>query len=121
MALIRSLSSEERDLAWDPFLGDDAMAERPLWQFERPAKFAGTAKENAVEWMDRFERIGRHNRWTQNDLATIVDVYFEGTAYKWIVGLEVLAIGRTVSSACSQGRLARAKEIGQFWDLSRCF
>ncbi|KAK4006724.1 hypothetical protein OUZ56_011882 [Daphnia magna] len=51
-------------------------------------KFRGTPKENAVEWIDRFKTIGRHNLWPNNDIARAIDVSLEGAAYNWIVGLE---------------------------------
>ncbi|KZS08016.1 Uncharacterized protein APZ42_028148 [Daphnia magna] len=68
------------------FLED--MAERLMFHYKEPEKFRGTSKENAIEWIDRFERIGRHNRWSNNDLARAIDVSLEGAAYKWIVGLD---------------------------------
>ncbi|KZS10401.1 Uncharacterized protein APZ42_025133, partial [Daphnia magna] len=51
-------------------------------------KVQGTPKENAIEWIDQLKRIGRHNHWSNNDLARAIDVSLEGAAYKWIVGLE---------------------------------
>ena len=64
------------------------MAERAIWQFEKPDRFGGTTKENATEWVDRFERIGRHNKWKNDDLARVIDIYLDGAAYKWLLGLE---------------------------------
>lgn len=82
-------SLEDPELEWDPFLEEEEdMAERPMFHYKEPEKFRGTPKENAMEWIDRFERIGRHNRWSNNDLARAIDVSLEGAAYKWIVGLE---------------------------------
>ena len=67
---------------------ESEMAERAIWQFEKPDRFGGTTKENATEWVDRFERIGRHNKWTKDDLARVIDIYLDGAAYKWLLGLE---------------------------------
>ncbi|KAK4009564.1 hypothetical protein OUZ56_018698 [Daphnia magna] len=64
------------------------MAERPMFHYKEPENFRGTPEENAIEWIDRFERIGRHNRWSNNDLARAIDVSLEGAAHKWFIGLE---------------------------------
>ena len=55
---------------------------------EKPDRFGGTTKEKATEWVDRFERIVRHNKWTKIYLAKAIDIYLDGTAYKWLLGLE---------------------------------
>ncbi|KZS20644.1 Uncharacterized protein APZ42_012574 [Daphnia magna] len=76
-------------LDWDTFLEEEEdMAERPMFHYKESEKFRGTLKENAIEWIDRFERISRHNRWSNNDLEMAINVSLEGAAYKWIVGLE---------------------------------
>ena len=63
-------------------------AVQPLYQFKTPSTFCGTSKENATDWIDRFERIGKHNRWSNDDLSRIIDVCLEGAAFKWILKLE---------------------------------
>ncbi|KAK4017834.1 hypothetical protein OUZ56_033724 [Daphnia magna] len=51
-------SLEDPELEWDPFLEEEEdMAERPMFHYKEPEKFRGTPKENAMEWIDRFERI----------------------------------------------------------------
>lgn len=59
-----------------------------MWHDKRSDKFNGTIKENAIKWVDLFERIGHDNRWSTDELAKVIDVYLEGAAYNWIVGLE---------------------------------
>jgi hypothetical protein len=56
--------------------------ERPSKQYIQPEKFGGTSKEDVAAWVDRFQRIVRHNRWTNDDLAMKVDVFFTEGAYK---------------------------------------
>lgn len=100
------------------------MAELPIFNYKVPEKFLGTSKENAIEWIDRFEMICRHNHWTNNDLARAIEVSLKGAAFKMIVdlGREMLTwiIGRTVWFKRPR-RMASRRTKGMCLDSIRCF
>ena len=55
----------------------------PKLQFKAPPTFSGAPHEDIVEWVDRYERIGKFNQWEDEDLASNVCMYLEGAARKW--------------------------------------
>ncbi len=45
--------------------------------------FTGGKDEDVVQWMHRYERIGRYNRWGDDALRDHVEMSLAGAALKW--------------------------------------
>ena len=56
---------------------------RAKTKFKSPTTFNGRESEDAVAWMDRFEKTARYNRWTDADKLDNFEMYLEGAARKW--------------------------------------
>ncbi|KAK4017391.1 hypothetical protein OUZ56_032703 [Daphnia magna] len=52
-------------------------------KFQSPPTFGGKEGEDVVQWMHRYERIGRYNRWVDNKLRDHVELSLSGAAQKW--------------------------------------
>lgn len=97
-------TTDEESLDWD--FGDlrrrsSAHTARGLahWQmagarikFQPPPKFAGTGGEDAVGWLHRYERIGRYNKWDDEDLLGNLEMSLEGAALKWFTCLDAAGL-----------------------------
>ncbi|KZS10243.1 Uncharacterized protein APZ42_025350 [Daphnia magna] len=52
-------------------------------KFQSPTTFGGKDGENVLQWMHRYERIGRYNRWGDDGLHDHVELSLSGAAQKW--------------------------------------
>ncbi|KZR95728.1 Uncharacterized protein APZ42_010347, partial [Daphnia magna] len=52
-------------------------------KFQSPPTFGGKEGEDVVQWMHRYERIGRYNRWGDEELRDHVELSLSGAAQKW--------------------------------------
>ncbi|KZS02379.1 Uncharacterized protein APZ42_000603, partial [Daphnia magna] len=52
-------------------------------KFQSPPTFGGKDGEEIVQWMHRYERIGRYNRWGDEELRDHVELSLSGAAQKW--------------------------------------
>ena len=52
-------------------------------KFQSPPTFTGGKDEDVVQWMHRYERIGRYNRWGEDALRDHVKMSLSGAALKW--------------------------------------
>ncbi|KAK4025075.1 hypothetical protein OUZ56_010578 [Daphnia magna] len=52
-------------------------------KFQSPPTFGGKDGEDVVQWMHRYERIGRYNRWGDEELRDHVELSLSGAAQKW--------------------------------------
>ncbi|KAK4014062.1 hypothetical protein OUZ56_026608 [Daphnia magna] len=52
-------------------------------KFQSPPTFGGIDGGDVVQWMHRYERIGRYNRWGDDELRDHVQLSLSGAAQKW--------------------------------------
>ncbi|KZS02715.1 Uncharacterized protein APZ42_000130 [Daphnia magna] len=52
-------------------------------KFQSPPSFGEKDKEDVVQWIHRYERIGRYNRWGDDELRDHVELSLSGAAQKW--------------------------------------
>ncbi len=65
------------------------MAEhRAKTKYKAPPTFYGRENEDAASWLDRYERAGRYNKWTDEDLHDNFEMFIEGDARLWYLGCE---------------------------------
>ncbi|KAK4023288.1 hypothetical protein OUZ56_008706 [Daphnia magna] len=94
-------SLEDPELEWDPFLEEEEdMAERPMFHYKEPEKFRGTPKENAMEWIDRFEsleaRNARPEHWEDREVQ-VAGTEDEPAHYREVRGLKTLFLKQFVA------------------------
>ena len=59
-----------------------AMANRPQIKFLSPPIFKGLPDEDALDWLDRYEKTGAYNRWGNPELRENFNMYLDGAARK---------------------------------------
>ena len=59
------------------------MAAHPQIKFKTPPTFRGAPTEDAVEWLNRYETIGRYNRWGNDEFLANFPMYVEDAARQW--------------------------------------
>ena len=59
------------------------MDNRALMKSKKPPTFYGRDGEDSIAWMERYERTGRYNRWTDQELRFFFEAYLDGAAQKW--------------------------------------
>ncbi|KAK4013671.1 hypothetical protein OUZ56_026223 [Daphnia magna] len=64
-------------------------------KFQSQPTFGGRDGEDVVQWMHRYERIGRYNRWGDDELRDHVELSLSGAAQKWYSYKE--AVGQLVA------------------------
>ncbi|KAK4006341.1 hypothetical protein OUZ56_011495 [Daphnia magna] len=52
-------------------------------KFQSSPTFGGKHGKDVVQWMHRYERIGRYNRWGDDELRDHVELSLSGAAPKW--------------------------------------
>ncbi|KZR96541.1 Uncharacterized protein APZ42_009062, partial [Daphnia magna] len=52
-------------------------------KFQSPPTFGGKDGKDVVQWMQRYKRIGRYNRWGDEELRDHVELSLSGAAQKW--------------------------------------
>lgn len=52
-------------------------------KFQTPPTFTGRDGEDVVSWIHRYEKVGRYNRWSENELRDHIELSLEGAAGKW--------------------------------------
>lgn len=57
--------------------------DRPLREFLAPPTFLGKKGENVVDWLKRYERVGRYNCWRDTECLENIEMYLGGAAAKW--------------------------------------
>ena len=57
-------------------------------KFLQPPAFAGKENEDVGDWIYKFERIGRYNRWGDDELRGHVELSLTGAAQKWFTCAE---------------------------------
>ncbi|KAK4045753.1 hypothetical protein OUZ56_033664 [Daphnia magna] len=53
-------------------------------KFQTPPTFTGRDGEDVVSWIHRYEKVGRYNRWGENELRDHIERSLEGAAGKWV-------------------------------------
>ena len=56
---------------------------KPKSEYLKPPQFFGRKEEDAHEWMKKFERAMRFNRWTPSATLASFAVAIDGTALRW--------------------------------------
>ncbi|KAK4013273.1 hypothetical protein OUZ56_025507 [Daphnia magna] len=49
-------------------------------KFQTPPTFTGRDGEDVVSWIHRYEKVGRYNRWGENELRDHIELSLEGAA-----------------------------------------
>ncbi|KAK4003766.1 hypothetical protein OUZ56_005521 [Daphnia magna] len=57
-------------------------------KFQTPPTFTGRDGEDVVSWIHRYEKVGRYNRWGENELRDHIELSLEGAAGKWYACME---------------------------------
>lgn len=67
-----------------------------------------------MEWVQRYERVERYNRWGEADCRETIMMYLEGAAAKWYAYLE--AVGNVPLTWCDTngGRGLRTVFLSKF-------
>lgn len=79
-------SSNHEDSTSEVSTDNEEMA-RANRKFERPPSFSGLMSEDAIEWADRYDKIGDYNVWTCKDKHDNIFMYLKGSAEKWFKAL----------------------------------
>ncbi|KAK4013443.1 hypothetical protein OUZ56_025998 [Daphnia magna] len=76
-------------------------------KFQTPPTFTGRDWEDVVSWIHRYEKVGRYNRWGENELRDHIERSLEGAAeYNY----DVLDLCRRVDP-----RMAEATKLAHLW------
>ncbi|KAK4027288.1 hypothetical protein OUZ56_016299 [Daphnia magna] len=57
-------------------------------KFQTPPTSTGRDGEDVVSWIHRYEKVGRYNRWGENELRDHIELSLEGAAGKWYACME---------------------------------
>ena len=116
-------SSNHEDSTSEVSTDNEEMA-RANRKFERPPSFSGLMSEDAIEWADRYDKIGDYNVWTCKDKHDNIFMYLKGSAEKWFKALTPktttwLDVTTTVGGAdvVTEGaktRLLKAFNVGNY-------
>ena len=52
-------------------------------KYKSPPVFYGKEGEDPVAWVERYEKVARYNRWTDEDLKDNFEMFLDGAARKW--------------------------------------
>ncbi|KAK4037819.1 hypothetical protein OUZ56_029847 [Daphnia magna] len=89
--------SEEETLAWadgeDSSDSEDIAPLNPVGmaaqiKFQTPTTFTGWDGDDVVSWIHRYEKVGRYNRWGENELRDHIELSLERAAGKWYACME---------------------------------
>ena len=78
-------------------------------EFMRPKIFNGDKDDDAYQWMTRFEKAAKFNRWNQSDILASFPAYIDGTAYRWYRCLNVIP-GTWLDVPATAGQLDAAEQ-----------
>ena len=51
----------------------------------KPSTFYGKDGEDALAWVDRYEKIAKFNKWTQQEMKDNFVIFLDGSALKWFL------------------------------------
>ena len=103
---------------------EEVMTTRSNRKFERPPSFSGSVDEDAIEWAEKYEKIGDYNGWSCKEKHDNVFMYLKGSAEKWFKGLtpmtkswldvEVSSAGVVVVTLGVRARLLESFSVGNY-------
>lgn len=59
------------------------VADQVKMKYKAPPTFYGKEGEDAIAWMERYEKIAKYNRWSTRDLKDNFEMFLDGAARKW--------------------------------------
>ena len=60
-----------------------ALSPKAKMKYKSPPVFYGKEGEDPVAWVERYEKVARYNRWTDEDLKDNFEMFLDGAARKW--------------------------------------
>ena len=79
--------SDEEEVSFDSLSETSSEASvamaRPQIKFLSPPIFKGNPDEDALDWVDRYERTGTYNGWGKANLRENFNMFLDGAARKW--------------------------------------
>ncbi|KAK4007644.1 hypothetical protein OUZ56_012798 [Daphnia magna] len=86
-------SEEGLELARNSVVAAAVTPLNPVWmavqiKFHTPPTFTDRDGEDVVSWIHRYEKVGRYNRWGENELRDHIELSLEGAAGKWYACIE---------------------------------